>query len=74
VWITIWLIASAVCVVVLALACFVWIVQPSLEIARAGTQFQEEIGSLTADISRGAARASDRTARLQQPGMARGDS
>jgi hypothetical protein len=67
VWIAVWLLASIVCVVVLAITVFVWIVQPSLEIARAGKQFQDELAPLTADISRGAARASDRTARPQPP-------
>jgi cytoskeletal protein RodZ len=72
VWIAVWLFASVVCVAVLAVTVLVWIVQPSLEIARAGKQFQDEVASLAGDISRGTARASDRTARLQ-PSSETGD-
>ena len=59
-WLGVWLIASLFAVAVLAVALVAWIVLPLLQIARAAQRFQEEVGPLAAEISRGAAEAGDR--------------
>lgn len=72
-WIGVWLIASLFAVTVLAIAVVAWIVLPGVQIARAAQRFQEEAGSLTAEISRGAATAGERASNLDMPGAARRD-
>jgi len=65
-WIAVWLIASAVVVVFLAVALVSWLILPAIEIGRSASRFQAEVGSLTDDISRGAARAGEHTAAWSQ--------
>jgi len=66
VWVFAWLMATFVTLVVLT-AFFASMVSAALQLGRAAQRFQREIGSLAADISRGAARASERSARLSGP-------
>ena len=66
-WIFAWLMATLVTLVVFAafLAAFV---SSIIQIGRAAQRFQDDVGTLAADISRGAARAGDRAARSQASG------
>ena len=69
VWIFAWLIATFVTLVVLGafLASFV---SSFLQLGRAAQRFQDELGSLAADISRGASRVEDRAEHLRRSGAA----
>ena len=56
VWILAWLLATLVTIVVLG-AFLASMVSSMLQVGRAAQRFQDEVGGLAADISRGAARA-----------------
>jgi hypothetical protein len=62
VWIFAWLMASLLTLVVLG-AFFASLAAAALQVGRAAQRFQAETAELTAEISRGAARAGDRAAR-----------
>lgn len=66
VWILAWLLATLVTLVVLG-AFLAAMVSSALQVGRAAQRFQDEVGGLAADISRGAARAGDRTANMREP-------
>jgi hypothetical protein len=62
VWIFAWLIATFVTLVVLG-AFLASMVSAAVQLGRAAQRFQRDVGEITTDISRGAARAGDRAAR-----------
>ena len=62
VWIFVWLMATFVTLVVMG-AFLASMASAAIQLGRAAQRFQREIGELTGDISRGAARAGDRAAR-----------
>ena len=66
VWILAWLLATLVTLVVLG-AFLAAMVSSALQVGRAAQRFQDEVGGLADDISRGAARAGDRTANMRGP-------
>jgi len=66
VWILAWLLATLVTLVVLG-AFLAAMVSAALQVGRAAQRFQDEVGGLATDISRGAARAGDRTSRMRGP-------
>lgn len=66
VWILVWLLATLVTIVVLG-AFLAAMVSSALQVGRAAQRFQDEVGGFAADISRGAARAGDRTASMRGP-------
>lgn len=66
VWVFAWLMATFVTLVVFG-AFLASMVSAALQLGRAAQRFQREVGSLAADISRGAARAGDRSARWGSP-------
>jgi hypothetical protein len=65
-WILVWLLATLVTLVFLG-AALAAMVSSMLQVGRAAQRFQDEVGGLAADISRGAARAGDRTQRVREP-------
>jgi hypothetical protein len=71
VWIFAWLMASLVTIVVLG-AFMASMVSAALQLGRAAQRFQRDIGELTDDISRGAARAGDRAQRDRERAEALG--
>jgi hypothetical protein len=71
-WLFVWILASGASIVVL---CIVLASMGSelLQLTRAARRFQEEVGGLAADISRGQRRASERVSSLPTPGKRRSD-
>jgi hypothetical protein len=65
-WLFVWLVATLVTVVVVC-AFLASMAASILQLGRAARRFQDEVGALAADISRGAARAGERAGRLQGP-------
>lgn len=57
-WILAWLLATLVTLLLLG-AFLASMVSSMLQVGRAAQRFQDEVGGLAADISRGAARASE---------------
>jgi len=59
----------------LTLAIMIVVVASSIsvvkDLGRSARRFSDEVGGLTSDISRDAAKVSDRTAQLQAPGRSR---
>jgi hypothetical protein len=66
VWIFAWVLASVITLVVLG-AFLASMVSSMLQVGRAAQRFQDEVGGLAADISRGASRAGDHTAEWRGP-------
>jgi len=71
VWIFAWLMASFVTLVVLG-AFLASMVSAAVQLGRSAQRFQRDVGEITADISRGAARAGDRAARDRERAQALG--
>jgi hypothetical protein len=65
-WLLVWIIASGVSIVVLCVFLASMGAQ-ALQLTRAARRFQEEVGSIAADISRGSRRASERVSNLPTP-------
>jgi hypothetical protein len=69
-WLLVWIIASGVSIA--ALGVFLASMGAQLlQLMRAARRFQEEVGGLAAEISRGSARASQRVSNLPTPGKTR---
>jgi len=65
-WILVWLLATLVTLVFLG-AFMASMVSAMLQVGRAAQRFQDEVGSLAADISRGATRAGEHAADWRGP-------
>ncbi|MEP6758057.1 MAG: hypothetical protein ABJB55_02565 [Actinomycetota bacterium] len=68
-WIAVVLLASLVTVMFVG-AFLAFLVSELLQVGRAAQRFQDEVGDLAADISRGASRAGERADGLRPPGAA----
>ena len=66
VWILVWLLATLATLVVIGVF-LAATVSSMLQVGRAAQRFQDEVAPLAADISRGTARAGDRSASLREP-------
>jgi hypothetical protein len=69
-WLLVWIIASGFAI---ALICvfLAFLGYHAVQVARAARRFQEDVGGLAAEISRGSRRASERVSRLPAPGKGR---
>jgi hypothetical protein len=71
-WLFVWILASGASIVVLCIF-LASMGSELLQLTRAARRFQEEVGGLAADISRGQRRASERVSSLPTPGKRRSD-
>ena len=69
-WLLVWILASGVSIAVLCIF-LASMGSQLLQLTRAARRFQEEVGGLAADISRGSRRASERVSSLPTPGKGR---
>jgi hypothetical protein len=69
-WLLVWIIASGVSIAALCIFLASMAAQ-ALQLTRAARRFQEEVGPIAAEISRGSNRASERVANLSTPGKNR---
>jgi hypothetical protein len=69
-WLLVWILVSGVSIAVLCIF-LASMGSHLLQLTRAARRFQEEVGGLAADISRGSRRASERVSSLPTPGKGR---
>jgi len=69
-WLLVWIIASGFAIALICL-CLAFLGYHAVQVARAARRFQEDVGGLAAEISRGSRRASERVSRLPAPGKGR---
>ncbi len=69
-WLLIWIIASGVSIAALGIF-LASMGSQLLQLTRAARRFQDEVGGLAAEISRGSNRASQRVSNLSTPGKGR---
>lgn len=66
-WLLVWILASGVSVLLLCVF-LASMGSQLLQLTRAARRFQDEVGGLAAEISRGSRRATERMSRLPSPG------
>jgi hypothetical protein len=69
-WLLVWIIASGLAIAAVCV-CLAFLAYHMVQVTRAARRFQEDVGGLTGEISRGSRRASERVSRLPAPGKGR---